>query len=346
MSVGFLRYYAPSFDNKPGLKLRTMFAVAQLYDLDFFQFSPKDVDVEKKVINGLFWDAETESYVRRETPYPDIVDDQFSFRRKDPELYDELKEHCYMTFMPLGRKTQIFNRIAKTDFAKYLIETHHFKDIEDIDSMLGEGKAVIIKPNNGGRGNDIFKLHKNEDNTYSLKTGEVTTNLTLDELKSEYYSKFEERFIVQPFVDSLTDNGNPFDIRMHLRRAKDGKWSFALVYPRIGSSKGIISNVAKGGTISYDVKSFLKQEIGDDWTRISKELYHLAKKFPAAIQSFYRKRIDSLALDVAIHRSNGNEMKFFEVNTYPGVTHSPFESSEASIQFYRYLLNRKEEGKL
>jgi len=341
MSVGFLRYYG---GGEHGAKLRSMFAVASMYNLDFFQFSPRDVNVEDKTINGLFWNRETRTTVRRVVPYPDIVDDQFSFRSKDRELFQELKQHCYMTYMPLGRKSTVFEKIDATRFSKYLIRTDYFKESIVIGMMVGE--KYIIKPDNGGRGADVYKLEKKSGDTFSLHFADTDRFISFDELKQEFFEKFETNYIVQPFLDSTTVEKNPFDIRMHLRRGKDGLWDTHLIYPRIGSSAGIVSNVATGGAVSLNYKAFLRQQFGEDSQRISSEIQHIAEKFPNALQKHYKKLIDSLALDVGIDRSRGNELKFFEVNTYPGVQTYPFHSSEASIQFYIHLLELKRDGKL
>ena len=341
MSVGYLRYYNKK---NPGPKLRAMFAVASMYDIDFFHFSPKDVDVEKKLINGLFWDKESSKYIRKEVPYPDIVDDQFSFRNKDKEMYKELSSHCYMTYMPLGTKTGVFKKIDTTPFSKYLIKTHHFRDM-DMEGIL-VGEKFIVKPDNGGRGENVYKLEKVEEDKFSLHYASEEKFFTFDQLKENFFETFKTRYIMQPFLDSTTIEKNPFDIRMHIRRGKKGLWDTHLIYPRIGSSAGIVSNVATGGAVSLNHKAFLKQQFGSDWERIYKELDFIAETFPGTLQKKYKKLIDSLALDVGIDRARGNELKFFEVNTYPGVQTYPFHSSEASVQFYLYLLNRKKEGKL
>ncbi|MCL2235051.1 MAG: YheC/YheD family protein [Defluviitaleaceae bacterium] len=341
MSVGFLRYYNKS---QPGAKLRSMFAVASMYNLDFFHFSPENVNTEAKTINGMFWSKEMVEYVRKEVPYPDIVDDQFNFRSKDRELYLELKEHCYLTYMPLGTKSAVFRKIDTTDFSKYLIKTYHFRDMDVANMLVGE--KYIIKPDNGGRGENIYKLERISQDAFDLHFAGETRQMTLEELAQEYFDLFETRYIAQPFLDSTTIEKNPFDIRMHLRRGREGKWDTHLIYPRIGSSAGVVSNVATGGAVSLNHKSFLQQQFGDDWKRIFDELKHIADVFPKTLQKKYKKLIDSLALDVGIDRARGNELKFFEVNTYPGVQTYPYHSSEASIHFYMHLLNLKKEGKL
>ncbi|MCL2855891.1 MAG: YheC/YheD family protein [Defluviitaleaceae bacterium] len=344
MSVGFLRYYNSS---SPKAKLRSMFAVASMYDLDFFQFEPKDINVEDKTINGLFWDKETHSYVRKVVPYPEIVDDQYNFRTKDKELFEELKQHCYLTFTGLGGKTAIYNRIKKSSFAKYVIETTYFRDMDELGiKNMAAGEAVIIKPNDGGRGENIYKLQKNADSTFTLRFEEGEKVLIFEDLKEEYFELFKTKYIVQPFIDSSTIEGNPFDIRLHLRRGHEGKWDTRLNYARIGSSSGIVSNVATGGAVAMGLNTFLKQQFGDSWRPIYNEIQQIAKTFPRVYQRNHKKLIDSFAMDVAVDRSRNNELKFFEVNTYPGMQTYPFQSSEASIPFYLHLLQLKKEGKL
>jgi len=341
MSVGYLRYYSGNV----GIKARTMLAVANLYDFDFFIFSPKDVNIKNKTINGLFWDNDLKKRVRKETPYPDIIDDQYNFKRKDPEIYEELSKYSYLIYMPIGRKSQVFDKLKDTLLSKYLIESYKFDGIK-IDEVLDKHKTIILKPNNSGRGLGIYKLTKKSKNSYYLQFEHKDRKLSADEFINEYYEEFKPNYIVQPFINSVTETGNPFDIRVHLRRANEGKWSLALLYPRIGSAKGVVSNVARGGYVSTDIKSFLECEIGDNWKHVHEELIHISNTIPDVLQGKHKKIIDALAVDVAINKSNNNELKFFEINTYPGVMTYPFESSEASVQFYLYLMELKRDGKL
>lgn len=339
MKVGYLRY------GKPGVRARCMFALANQYDIDFFYFSPQDVDIEKKNINGLYWDKNAKKYVVRETSYPDIIDDHFAFRRKDKDKYNELSKYCFMTYVPIGLKSTIYEKIENSIFARYLIETYHYIDV-NINEMLNKYTKLIIKPNNGGRGNDIYKLSKENDDTCYLHYGDTGKTLTIEEFNVEYSDELKSRFIVQPYINSITTAGNPFDIRIHVRKGKKGKWTLVLIYPRIGSIKGVVSNVAKGGSTSNNIKGFLQSEFDDDWKRIYEELNHISKSLPDIMQSGSKKIIDSLGIDVGINRDNNNELKFFEVNTGPGVITYPFQTAEASIQYYIYLMELLKNKKL
>ena len=330
-SIGFCRQSA-DLNSEPNA--RCMFALASQYNICFFYFTPKAIDVKRKTIQGIFW--ENGEYVEKETAYPDIVDDHFNgeFKSKYLEVYNELSQSCYLIYKYLGSKAKIHKYLAKSGLANYLIETYNYENA-NIDELIDNYKQIIIKPNNGSKGNNIYRLGK-ENDLYILQIDDMQHQLTIEDFKSEYSARFTSDYIVQPYIKSVTNAGNPFDIRIDVRRGKDGKWTMLKMYPRIGNKKLITSNLAQGGYIA-DIKDFLRSEFGDNDKKVYNELVEISKNLPSIIQKNYSREIDSLGIDVGVNRIN-NELKFFEINSFPGNKYFYFEAAEVKIQYYEYLI--------
>ena len=329
MKVGYLRYGKNS-----GPRMRCLSMFANMHDVDFFYFNPERIDRERKIIKGLFFDKKTGNFVEKETTYPDIIDDQPTFRIKYPELFKDLLPKSFFLFTSLNGKNFIYKTLAQNGYSKYLIETYNYKDIE-LDDVLRKHGKLVIKPNRSGGGQNIYKLSSDND-FYYLHFEHNVEKMTPSEFKEKYDSKFRNIYIVQNYIDSTTKQGNPFDVRVNARRGKNGAWSLRKMFVRIGSSSGVVSNIATGGSIGYYVNKFLLAEFGNDWRNIYDELLTIGKVMPDVMQRGYKDKLDDLGFDVAINRSN-NELKFFEVNTFTDPITYNLEALEARFEYYMYL---------
>jgi len=328
MKIGFLRY-----DKKPPKRARCLFALASLYNVDFFYFRPECVDMQNKKIKGTFF--ENGGYVERETDYPDIIDDIYSFQYNYRRLYSHLSEYCIFTYVRLGEKSKVYDILSENENCRrYLIDTFSYDDV-DIDEILNKYSKVIIKPTGGNKGNNIYRLHK-EDDLYVLQLKNEITKLSPTEFNKKYTYIFSYEYLIQQYIYSKTNAGNPFDIRVDVRRGKNGKWKLLKLRPRIGNINVIVSNISQGGSTAA-IKDFLPNEFGNDWETVYDGLTTIANIIPPIIQNKYKQIIDALGIDVGIDRDNNNELKIFEINTFPGSTSFDFEVAELSIHFYDFL---------
>lgn len=156
--------------------------------------------------------------------------------------------------------------------------------------------------------------------------------------ESEIASYLEQyvakKYIVQPYIQSRTEEGLPFDIRIHVRRGKDGQWMPVKVYPRIGRGDGITSNLSQGGSIAQ-LKPFLKRQFMQNSIKIEKELNKLAVEFPTYFQRAYDKPLAALGLDIGIDEKG--KLWLFEVNPYPGSTMFELESQQVAMGYAKYI---------
>lgn len=334
MKVGYLRH-----PKNPNYKIRILAMIAKYYDMDFFYFSPDRIDREKKTIRALYF--EEGKFVERETSYPEIIDNVYDFNygsNKYKEDYYSLSQTGLYTYYPLGGKLAIHNILKNSNYSKYIIETYKYEDI-DIFNLLDSHKKVIIKPNRSFQGHDIYMLCK-ESYTLVLQKENIVRRLNENEYKLEYDEVFKQGFIIQPYIESLTNQGNPFDVRINVRRGKNGKWSLTKIFARIGDADGLVSNIHGGGKLGfigdYD-SNFLQAEFGDEWETIYDELLHISKELPDVIQKGFKNLRDDIGFDVGINRANNNELKFFEVNSYTVPIFWELQSIEARFQYYMYL---------
>ncbi|SER98605.1 YheC/YheD family protein [Salisediminibacterium halotolerans] len=331
MRVGMLRRR-----NEPTKIARASALACQLYDVEFFYFRPKDVDVTKKIIVGLF--PVKNGWVKRETPYPDVVDNSLP-TAEAKEVHQELEKYCYLTTHRLGSKDELY-QLMETDggFDELLIPYRHVQSLGDLDEFIDHYVEVILKPAKGSQGNRIFQV-RYEDGNYKLETDKTSEFLAEEEMRKRVQETFKERkYLIQPLIRSKTREGHPYDIRMHVRRGKDGEWQVINLLPRIGMSNAITSNVNQGGGISQ-IDPFLANVFGDEAERVKEKLVEISTTFPDKLQKHFSFEIDALGIDIGLDETG--KPWFFEVNTSPGPKFYESEIGEAKAQHYEYIIKTK-----
>lgn len=331
MNVGFLR-----FDQKPGIKAKAIAYISYYNNINFFYFTPEDVDFENKKISGLF--LIDNQWKRLLTDFPNIIDNAPS-RLRDRELYNDLKKISPMITYRIGDKEKVF-QLLKNDgnYDRFLIDSSILSDIDMYKEFIEKYNYIIIKPKGGNMGRNIYKSYM-LNNKYILQAD--TEKIIFDNLSdlNIYLTKFYNNYQIQQYIDSKTKEGHPYDIRLHVQRGSGGHWKIVKIYPRIGLSQKVTSNLSQGGGIS-NLNSFLKSQFNQNAEKIRLNLVELAMNLPKDFQKNYQYTLDALGIDVGID-SNSN-LKIFEINTYPGSNFLDIESAIVRVEYYKFLLTKEE----
>ncbi|MDO0962934.1 YheC/YheD family protein [Staphylococcus haemolyticus] len=330
-SVGMLRT-----NKRPLILARSVAYVCQHYQINFFYFSPEDVDTKNKKINAQFF--EKGKWIRKKVDYPCIVDNE-PMKSVNKELYASLKEDSILTTNPIGGKSKVFRMLENSGlFEDVLIPYVLVEKTDDVLLFLKRYNKILLKPVFSNQGRNIIVIEQLGD-VYRLMDDNVTTEYSYAELIDILNLKYlNPTYICQPFIESKTKEGSPFDIRLHVRKNENGEWQKVKIYPRIGMGKNITSNISQGGGIS-PIVPFLQSNFGGEWKKIKDKLELLCRTFPNRFESLYNYNLDALGIDLGVD-SKGN-IGLFEVNTYPGQQFFYAEDAEVRVAYYRYLLQLK-----
>jgi len=341
--VGFLVSYAVP-DIITNL-LEGYFAAACMYNVDFFAFSPKDVDIENKTIMGTFW--ENGQYIRKSTPMPALFDFRIggNVDRKNPELINALKESGYqVSRRGIGDKSEVSKWLLKGKFADYVIETQDYKDCS-VKDFVNEHKIVIFKPSAGSSGVGIYKVEQKSNDKVLVQYLTEKKEVLLDDFVSEGHDMFiKKRYLVQQYIKSTAMDGSPIDIRLNVARSKNGNWGTSVLYIRFGGGNYIGTNMGtEQRSHSIVADKSLSYQLGEkEGLRVYREIMVFARTFPEYFQQKIKFLVPELSIDIGFDRNNGNKLKLFEVGVSPG--HSAVNLSAVppmNIQFYKYLLEEK-----
>lgn len=330
-SVGMLRT-----SKKPLILARSVAYVCQHFQIDFFYFSPEDVDIKNKKINAQIF--ENGRWTKQIVEFPSVVDNE-PMKKVNKEIYAALKEKCILTTNPIGGKSKVFKMLEKSkQFDDVLIPYVLVENSEDVFRFLDQYNKILLKPVFSNQGRNIIVIEQ-LGNVYKLMGDNTVTEYSYMELEGLLKQKYlNPTYICQPFIESKTKEGSPFDIRLHVRKNENGKWQKVKIYPRIGMGNNITSNISQGGGIS-PIVPFLQNNFEDNWKEVKDKLESLCTTFPVRFESLYSYRLDALGIDLGVDQ-NGN-IGLFEVNTYPGQQFFYLEDAEVRVAYYRYLLKLK-----
>ncbi len=331
--IGMLRRY-----KNPMVKDAVAAMFAKEHRAEVIFFTSDQIDFDKKLIYGRKY--KYGSWVEEVSYFPDVVYNDIPLR-KDAPTYNRLEqEGIPFTTHRLGKSKMEFQDAMATNsyLTKYMIETIPYNGAETLRQMLDNYKTVFLKPNRGHKGLGIT-VFENVNNGIHVSDAVDLDKVILDSDLESYLSSIKdiEYHHLQPGINSVTPQGNPFVIRSYVGRNGRGNWRLFFHYAAISSSKSKIVNVSVGSSMSY-ITAFLESMHGEKKAKtIKTNLNTVAIEIAKQTQTLVTPMIDALGLDLGINK-NG-DIYIIEVNAFPATR--PFEAvvERQAIPYTLFLAN-------
>ncbi|GIO24193.1 YheC/YheD family protein [Oceanobacillus sp. J11TS1] len=313
--------------------------VAKYENVDFFYFSPKDIDYDEMFIKGYFY--EDKEWIPKVVGYPDVIYDRLRLRgvKGHNTVYEEL-EGIPFTNEFYG------NSISKLEVYDKLTETKSVDDViipyqkvtkpRDVFRFIERYGTVIVKPEVGSFAKGVHFIQKVRMNEYFVVDGDKETYHSEFSLSDYLRSMIKKgTFVVQRYIETRTKEGNPFDIRVHLMKDGHGEWSFVNCYPRIGVNYATISSTGNGGYIG-GLEGFLNRNFNDKKVKIKQRIEEISLNIATSFEMLYNNELSELALDLAIDKNTFVYLIEVNVNK-PGIIYYEFEVAKHAIPYSVYL---------
>ena len=313
--------------------------VAKYEDVDFFYFSPKDIDYDEMFIKGYFY--EDKEWISKVVNYPDVIYDRLRLRgvKGHNTIYEEL-EGIPFTNEFYGNsisKLEVYDKLTKAKSVDdVIIPYQKVGKVRDIFRFIEKYGTVIVKPEIGSFAKGVHLIQKIEMNKYFVVDGDKETYHSEFSLSDYLRSMIrKDTFIVQRYIETRTKEGNPFDIRVHMMKDGNGEWSFTNSYPRIGINYATISSTGNGGYIG-GLEGFLNRNFNDNDSKLKQKIEKISLNIAASFEDLYKNELSELALDLAIEKNS--TVYLIEVNVNkPGIIYYEFEVAKHAIPYSVYL---------
>jgi len=224
-----------------------------------FVFRGRDINPQKKTIEGYFYDHAANVWKLCEFPYPDAVID-----RCYPNSYI-----CHKLLEQVIGTQKIFNKksmINKMDFYKtlaadevltaYIPKTQLFNQSSDLTDFLHKYPEIFLKPVNGMKGIGIVVVRKTGQGMlecrYSVKSKNFTSHIRS---AAEIHTILKNAvgrsrpYIIQQGVSRMTYMGGPFSFRTWAMKNGQGRWVMPGMFAKGSFGKSFLTNFTAGAEL-------------------------------------------------------------------------------------------------
>jgi glutathione synthase/RimK-type ligase-like ATP-grasp enzyme len=297
-----------------------------------FFFDASRIDMEQELIHGTF--LEGNSWILRNVPLPDVVLNEAPDPVKSrPECENWLRRRVPFTTFLIHGKNDIQRKLEPL-FKDHLIPTECLLDLDQFLAYLDVHGEVLVKPDQGRRGNAIITVKKIND-CYVTRQQNEAILLDYSGLQEVLQEKLSQgSYIIQPYIPCLTEKGEVVDFRIHIQRDGTGRWALTRMYARIGITDSIISNISKGGRIE-DAADMLYRLFTDHADQLSGEMERLAIRMAEAINRSYSFLIDELGMDFIV--TTAGRILFLEANISPQTQSHEQTRAARAIEYAQYV---------
>ncbi len=202
---------------------------------------------------------------------------------------------------------------------RYVPETKPFNRAS-LARMTRRYAMVYFKPTGGTGGNGIARIVRIASGRFSVRKDWRTTKTTS---VGSLYVRLKKiargrSYLLQRGVHLRSSGGRPFDIRVTLQKARQGRWVPTVMFVKLGKPGKVVTNYHSGGKLALLGPTLRRAGFGKD--RIGGYQRQLKVLGLQTARCFNRRssRFKELGLDVAIDRRG--RLWILEVNTRPGIS--------------------------
>ncbi|WP_088034926.1 YheC/YheD family protein [Evansella clarkii] len=217
-----------------------------------------------------------------------------------------------------GRNKYDMYRVMKSNIklAPYLPETKTWSQ-ETFLNMLNKYKSIVVKPNSGSLGRDVYFIYKKKTN-YVIRVNKKRLVYPNVDAVCSYMKNIvgDKKFIIQKEIKLATIDNRRFDFRIIVqRRTRKKPWQVTGIIARRGGKGYKVTNRSRRGVaLHLDVAMEKLNISGQAKTALVEEIKKVAIDASETLgKSFPKQRI--FGVDIGMDQE-GN-LHIFELNRWP-----------------------------
>ena len=341
VAIGLLSYREKALEAIPPLRLRALLAEARLQDASFSLLNSGFFDVHDALISANVWSLQG-GWATKTIQLPDVIIIVGSPLNQHQKLLDGWVRSARPVIADKGLdKIALSQLLKQSKFEKYLIHCASIpKDdaYKFIRSFLLEHTGGVVKRATGNRGVGLFFIHQSE-NEWRLNSDGDCYKGSLDDVTAYIEKRISGRlqyreYLAQPYINSRTADGRPFDIRVHVQRGEDGEWGVTRAYVRIAEVSSPLPNTSKGG-YQGAIKAFLNQKSPENANALETELSNAALEIAAVQSASAPLPLSELGLDFIIDQND--KIWLVETNALPQSSLHEHDRAVHTIGYAKFL---------
>ncbi|NRD78344.1 YheC/YheD family protein [Bacillus sp. BRMEA1] len=294
--------------------------------MECYRFIPSQINPHTLHVNGKKFDTKTKRWINKEFPIPSIIYDRCFYGEDEHSkqcmpIISWLKNRKDITFLGYGlpNKLELYHALKNTPLSPYLPPTQPASNVKMVLKEMADKKRIILKPINGAHGYGIYTLKQN-DKTILVKTEkqkQMISRIFPNEAKLNQWlqSLLSKRpYLIQPYLDLVNENLEPFDIRVLLQKNEFGNWGELGRGIRHGSPGGILSNLSAGGSCSTFSEWASSLPVAKA-EYMSQEIGYILSELPLILENAFLPLFE-IGVDIGVAQ-NGS-IWILDINSKPG----------------------------
>ncbi|PAV30751.1 hypothetical protein CIL05_03240 [Virgibacillus profundi] len=326
-----------SFNNPrafyPEARVNALVQESERQNTKLLFFTSADADFENEIVTA---DVCTGGKWKRvKAPFPDVINNVGGGKRSHVER--KLRRVIPFTSFHVGNKLSLPMQMVKyRKYAELLVPFRLCREDAGIHDFLEKNNKVVFKYLLSNRGENIYFVTK-KGTRFVLqehKKERILSQDAFDNWMQTVILREKGSFIVQRYIHTRTKEDEPYHFRAHVQKDGDGKWGLTHIYPRVGSKKSNLSNVATDGRVD-NFHDFLIREYGEKGEKYEADILSLSLEIAHHLDKLYGLSLDELGIDFAIDENGRYWMH--EANNGPQTAYHEEKRAVNTIAYAKYI---------
>jgi len=218
-------------------------------------FPPESLQTDQ--LTGYIYCSTRNKWLKAITPLPDIVYNRVPFRKTEKQ---EAFQSAVSFFKEKGipffnssfiNKWELYQLFSDHPLLKeHLPKTIRLGEKTDFANFFLTYNNIYLKPVEGFKGKNIYRIRLEKDDSISVSTIEETAYFSsIDEVWKQYQQEWsKKKYLIQEEIDGALYNGNRFDFRL-LVTFEENRYVLTGVGVRQSNQQDVTTHIPSGGKL-------------------------------------------------------------------------------------------------